>query len=263
MNAVANALIEHDAAPLPAAKSNTAVASSPMMDVVRQAIQSGQSIEVIREAIALTKELKQEQAREAFDQALSEAKSEIPVINKNRTVGFESKRGGANTSYRHEDLGEIARTVDPILARHGLSYRFRPQQDGNTVKVTCILSHHAGHSEESTLSAGNDTSGNKNSIQAVGSTLTYLQRYTLKMALGLAASADDDGKTSDAPTDGYTRISADQRNELQSLVEKLGWNVPDYCAWLGIEALTDLESQYFQREKQRLETKIRMKGAAQ
>ena len=38
-----------------------------------------------------------------------------------------------------------------------------------------------------------DNSGSKNSIQAIGSTTTYLQRYTLFSILGLAAGEDDDG----------------------------------------------------------------------
>jgi hypothetical protein len=51
-----------------------------------------------------------------------------------------------------------------------------------------------GHSERTTLSATADTSGSKNSIQAIGSTVTYLQRYTLLAAVGLAAGGDDDGQ---------------------------------------------------------------------
>src|SRR5262249_51399435 len=124
---------------------------------------------------------------------------EIPTIRKNRQVGFESKKAGASrTDYRHEDLAEIARTIDPILSKHGLSYRWRTTSVPNEpVTVVCVVSHRDGYSEENTLCAGRDDSGNKNSIQAIGSTITYLQRYSLKAALGLAASNDDDGDTSD------------------------------------------------------------------
>ena len=55
--------------------------------------------------------------------------------------------------------------------------------------MTCVLSHRDGHFEETTLTAGRDDSGKKNAIQQVGSTITYLQRYTLKAALGLAAAS--------------------------------------------------------------------------
>ena len=88
----------------------------------------------------------------------------------------------------------MAAAVDPVLARHGLSYRFRSEQSGNRLKVICRVSHADGFGEETALETQNDESGNKNAIQSVGSAVTYLQRYTLKLALGLAASNDDDGR---------------------------------------------------------------------
>jgi hypothetical protein len=170
-----------------------AVAPTPM-EMLDRAIKSGASIEVLTKLMDLQERWERRQARKAFDEALSAAKSEIPVITKNRQVEFDGKSGKSSTNYKHEDLAEIARTVDPILGKHGLSFRFRTTSLPNEpITVTCIVSHKIGHSEENTLCAGRDDTGNKNSIQALGSTLTYLQRYALKAALGLAASNDDDG----------------------------------------------------------------------
>ena len=70
-----------------------------------------------------------------------------------------------------------------------LSYRWRTTSEINQpVSVTCIVSHRSSYSETNTPSAGRDDSGKKNSIQQVGSTITYLQRYTLKAALGFGGS---------------------------------------------------------------------------
>jgi hypothetical protein len=165
------------------------------MDMLDRAITSGAGIEVLTKLMDLQERWDKTQARKAFDDALSAAKTEMPIIVKNRQVDFGAKVSGkSSTNYKHEDLAEIARTVDPILGKHGLSYRFRTTSLPNEpVTVTCIVSHRLGHSEENTLCAGRDDTGNKNGIQALGSTLTYLQRYALKAALGLAASNDDDG----------------------------------------------------------------------
>jgi len=46
------------------------------------------------------------------------------------------------------------------------------------------------------MSAPNDVSGNKNAIQSIGSTNSYLQRYTLCNAFGISAEQDNDGQTS-------------------------------------------------------------------
>jgi hypothetical protein len=57
-----------------------------------------------------------------------------------------------------------------------------------------------GHSEEgAVLEGAPDTSGSKNSIQAVGSTVSYLERYTLLAATGLAAKDQDDDGRGGAP----------------------------------------------------------------
>ena len=60
--------------------------------------------------------------------------------------------------------------------------------------MTCILTHDMGHSEETSLEGSADNSGSKNSIQAIGSSVTYLERYSLLAATGLAVkNADNDG----------------------------------------------------------------------
>ena len=109
------------------------------------------------------------------------------------------------------------------MAAHGLSYRFRTIQDG-AIKVTCILSHKSGHSEENTLSGPADASGSKNAIQAIGSTLTYLQRYTLTQALGLAASDDDDGRSAEAlQVSGAAEAAINGINQCETLKALQDW----------------------------------------
>lgn len=194
------------------------------MAMVAQAVASGASIETLEKLLALQERYEAGQARKAFDNAVSAAKGQIKPIVKDKTVGYEGRSGG-KTSYTHETLGQIASVVDPILHAHGLSYRYRAEQGEKGISVTCILSHRDGFSEETTLSAGADTSGSKNSIQAIGSTTTYLQRYTLKLALGLATTdRDDDGETSDAPAiSGAAQAAIDLINACNSLEDLTAW----------------------------------------
>ena len=205
------------------------------MDMVGRAVASGASIEVVEKLMALHERWEANQGRKAFDEAMAAAKAEIPVIFKSREVDFTSAKG--RTHYRYEDLAEIAKTINPILSKHGLSYRFRTTSPANEpVSVTCIVSHRLGYSEENSLSAGRDESGNKNSIQAIGSTLTYLQRMTLKAALGLAASSDDDG----ASAGNAMTISEEQLKKLQTLASEVGGDVAKLCGHFKIDSLPDL-----------------------
>ena len=196
------------------------------------------------------KEIVADQRRAQFDEAMSGAKAEIPVISKNREVDFTSSKG--RTHYKYEDLAEIARVVSPILAKHGLSYRYRVTSNVNEpVTVTCIVSHRAGHFEEVTLTGGRDESGNKNSIQAVASTLTYLQRMTLKAALGLAAAEDDDGKSSQqqAEPEAYTpppgSITQTQVDNLRDALAEKGASIKAFITWAKVKRIEDIPADHY------------------
>jgi hypothetical protein len=215
------------------------------MELLKQAIAGG-NVEIAEKMMGLQERWEKNNARKAFDAAMADAKAKIPVINKNRKVDFTSAKG--RTHYKHEDMAEIARTVDPLLTDQGLSYRYRTSIEGANVTVTCIISHRLGHSEETTLSAGRDETGNKNSIQAVGSTVTYLQRYTLKAALGLAASDDDDGKAAGktaTKTDAVDDkpITPDQAKTLIELVDTSGVGGKRFCEKYGLEKVGDLPAK--------------------
>lgn len=229
-----------------------AVAAMTPMDMLSQALGNGASMEVMEKLFALQERWEANQGRKAFDEAMAAAKAEIPVINKNRTVDFTSSKG--RTNYRHEDLAEIARVVNPILGRHGLSYRFRTTSNVNEpVSVTCIVTHRQGHSEENTLSAGRDDSGSKNNIQAVGSTLTYLQRMTLKASLGLAASDDDDGHSAGGEDHGV--ISDEQASKLRALIDETGTDIERFCRFMKVDAIPQIQVRDFDKAVKQLELK--------
>lgn len=217
-----------------------AVAVTPM-DMLNRAVESGAGLDMVEKLMSLQERWETGQARKAFDKAIASAKAKITPIQRNAT-GHNSKR--------YADFAAIAKVVDPILSEHGLSYRFRTAQ-GERISVTCILSHEDGHSEETTLSGPPDASGSKNAIQAIGSTLTYLQRYSLVQMLGLAASNDDDGK---AAADGET-ISEDQAAELIALADEVGADKRAFCNYFKVEGIAMLAAKDFERAKSALNKK--------
>lgn len=239
-----------DQLPLAAAPSG-----NPLLEMISEAVRAGQSIEVIRELKNMAKELADDGARRAFETAMSSAKAEMPTIFKNRVVDFSSSKG--RTHYAHEDLGGIAKAVDPILGKHGLSYRFETITEARTVKVVCVVSHREGHSVRNELVAAHDESGNKNSIQAIGSTVTYLQRYTLKAALGLAASTDDDGSKSEQRMGAA--LKPEQIETIRDLIEKTDTDIQKFCETFKVEALTDLRVLDFDSAVKSLNIKLARK----
>lgn len=182
-------------------------------------------------------------ARKSFDAAVAAAKAEIPPIERNAT-GHNNKR--------YADFSAIAKVVDPILGKHDLYYRFRTHQ-ADKISVTCVLSHKDGHSEETTLCGSPDGSGNKNGIQALGSTLTYLQRYSLVQMLGLASDKDDDGLKSGMGG----AISDEQLADLREALFAIKGDDAKFCQLFKIENLSDLPASKY---KEAIDT-IRSVGA--
>lgn len=209
-------------------------------ELLTLAVRNGADIAMLERLMALRNAWQADEAKKAFEAAMAAAQAEIGPIEKNRSVGFDStKPGGSSVSYRHEDLAQIERQVKPVLAQHGLSYRFKVSSEiDQPVRVTCVISGH-GHFEETTLAAGRDKSGSKNDIQSVGSTLTYLQRYALKASLGLAVAHDDDGRTSDQADE--EAISEEQVKKIQKLADETSASIPKLCALLKVESVPSIK----------------------
>jgi hypothetical protein len=202
------------------------------MDMLSHAVERGADLDMIEKLMNLQERWEASQARKAFDEAISAAKADIPPIE---------RTGKGHNDKRYATFAAIAKVVDPIISQHGLSYRFRTTQ-GDRISVTCILSHKSGHFEETTLSGPPDASGSKNAIQAIGSTLTYLQRYSLVQMLGLAAADDDDGKA----THGGATITEDQAADLVALADDVGADRAKFCKYFKVESFSALPASRFQ-----------------
>lgn len=174
------------------------VASTSPASLMLAAVAGGADPATIREMLALQREWEAGEARKAFNEALAAFKGEEIVIRKRKRVHFTAKNSGATTDYKHAELSDCTEAIGPALARHGLAYTWNVEQPAaNVVRVTCKLTHRLGHSESITMEAAPDDSGNKNKIQMIGSTATYLQRYTLLAITGCATKGqDNDGRGS-------------------------------------------------------------------
>jgi hypothetical protein len=222
-----------EVATLPAPRGALAVITP--MDMLNQAIERGADLSVMEKLMDLHQRWEANQARKAFDEAVSLAKAAIGPVVRNK-AGHNNKR--------YADFAAIAATVDPVISKYGLSYRFRTKQDG-AISVTCILSHRDGHSEENTLTGPADASGSKNAIQAIGSTLTYLQRYSLVQALGLAAADDDDGQSAGKTEPDKPYITEEQVMALRDLVEAAGTTADAFCKHIKVPALDNIYADKF------------------
>jgi hypothetical protein len=180
-------------------------------------------------------------AREAeatFNAALAKLQPKLPVLEERGEI--TDADGAVKATYATwEDTVEAIR---PLLARHGFSLSFKAGRSATAgfVSVIGVLRHEAGHKEDAELQLPADTTGDKNAVQAIGSTVTYGQRYVAKMLLNLVSrGADDDGESAGQSGAELTAIA-----EINSLADK-----PAFLAWKRANRtmLGELPNAAFQR----------------
>jgi hypothetical protein len=161
------------------------------LGLLQMAIQQRANVDQLTKLFELQDRWQASQACQAYNAAMAKFKQRPPKILKNKHVKLDGME------YAHATLDHVTEAITETLSAVGISHRWKVAQSPE-IAVTCVLTHKMGHSEETTLKALPDTSGSKNSIQAIGSTVTYLQRYTLLAAMGMAAAGmDNDGRLAD------------------------------------------------------------------
>lgn len=180
--------------PALAGGNGMAVTPTTPAAVLMHIMSNGGSIEQIEKMLDVQLKWEANEARKAFVAAMAAFKLNPPTITKDKAVGYHTKEGDF-VGYKHATLGNVTDAIVEGLAAHGFSHKWDVEQHGDTVRVTCRITHRMGHSEDVSMAAPKDASGRKNAIQQVASAITYLQRYTLLAATGLAThdQHDDDG----------------------------------------------------------------------
>jgi hypothetical protein len=195
-----------------------AAPASPAV-LLQMAIAQGADLDRLERLMALQERWEAGNAKKAYDDAHAAFKGEAVEIIKRKTVDFTTQKG--RTTYKHAELSDVVDALAPALSKHGFSWKWTPTQEKDWLGVTCTLTHRAGHSESVTLGAAPDASGGKNSIQAIISTKTYLERHTLKAIAGVAEKGeDDDGQGAEPVPDPLEVWSG--RAALAQTLDELG-----------------------------------------
>jgi len=213
--------------------------------MIQDAVKNGADLSQLRELLSIQKDWEANEAKKAYHVAMASFKKEPIKIEKDKHVDFATTKG--RMKYDHASLANAIDKVTIKLSEHGLSLSWNTKQNGQII-VTCKITHALGHSEETSLQADADSSGSKNSIQAIGSTITYLQRYTLLSALGLAtADQDDDAKTA------TSFINDKQLHALRDLILAKNLDEEPLCKYLEIKSLEECPEQGYMKALQAIQ----------
>lgn len=198
-------------------------------------------VERIEQMFALHQKVQADQARKNFDAAFAEMQPNLPVIGK-RGKGHNSKYA------KWEDIVE---QVQPVLSSYGFGISFRTTDAGGKLRVTAILSHRDGHREENYHDLPADKSGNKNDIQAIGSSTSYGKRYAACSLLNIVSREEDD----DGQAGGSALISEEQADELMRLIRDTNTKPDQFTKLAKVETISDIKAANFDILKGLLETK--------
>lgn len=184
------------------------------------------------------------QAKQAFADAMSRFKENPPKIIKDKHVKIPHKQGPGFTEYDHTSLGHLCEKIIEGLAAVGISHSWQLEQiEGGQIRVTCILTHRDGHETRTPLHSSRDDSGSKNNLQAMSSAISYLERYTLFAATGLASGMpDDDGRGAEPEVE---RITDSQVADLNALITEVGANKDSLLNYLKLDSLADIPAERY------------------
>jgi len=224
------------------------VAITPM-EMIQRAAAQGASIEQMQQLFDLKLRVEADEARKAFNEAMTQFKANPPRIVKN-----VQKQAG-QMMLHYASLDSICKSVIPALSAVGIRHNWKLKQENGQMTVTCILSHVQGHSEETPMSGPYDQSGGKNAIQAIASAKSYLERYTLLAATGLAAEfGDDDGDAAGKkPTMPESELidaisSFDSARSLEELKKMFGSAYKAAQGYNDTIAMADIKKAYDKRK---------------
>jgi hypothetical protein len=212
----------------------TAVTVTPMQ-MLQMAVERGADLDQMQKLMDLQERYEKNEARKAYVAAMAIFKRNPPEVLKAKHVRFQTSKGV--TEYDHATLADVVAAATRALADVGISHRWSVAQAEGRITVSCILTHELGHSESVSMTALADDSGNKNSIQSIGSTTSYLQRYTLLAATGLA--------TRDMPLDNDGRgevetIGPGQVADLEALITEVGADRANFLRFCRVESLEEI-----------------------
>lgn len=173
------------------------------MDILNNAITRGASGADIDKFINLVKDQRELEARQGFIGAMIDFKKEVPEICRN--ASGEKFVEGQEVAWDYATLDRVCDHLIPALAKHDIIHHWQPDQSGvdaSLVTITAILTHRLGHSQGATLKAPPDASDGKTPVEAIQSTTTRLERYTLLAVCGVAVKQqrdDEAGRNGNEP----------------------------------------------------------------
>lgn len=223
-----------------------------MLEIISRAA-SDPNIDVLKteKLLEMYERISAKNAEVAFNAALKAAQEEIPRIF----------RDGENTfnKTRYATLEAINKAVVPIYTKHGFSLSFGSGESvtPDLIRITCKVSHAAGHSRDYQCDVPLDLDGakgnqNKTRTQAYGSTMSYGRRYLTLLIFNISLTNEDDDGVGAGQEE---MVSDEQIANLKALMEEVGADKKRFFAYLKVSSLEEIPAKNYSAVIKLLEAK--------
>ncbi len=221
-----------------------ALARDPLVDVAR-----------ITQLMDLQLRAEAHQAEKEFNAAFARLQPKMPRITKRGKIEMGTK--GMMKFARYEDLDAA---IKPLYTAEGFSLSFSSRATDKGIILVGILKHNAGHTltPAPELQLPPDAGAGRNSLQALGSSLSYAKRYLTCDIFNIVTVDEDNDGTS------ISAITEQQVIQIEGMLadNELG---ADYRSKLletmNVKALSDLQRVQVPTILSLIRAKIKAKGA--
>ncbi|WP_346796056.1 ERF family protein [Halomonas sp. Bachu 37] len=193
-------------APVSQDAQTTADSTAIIQVIERAALNPDVDIDKMERLLQMQERVLDRQAMMAYSAAMAAMQTELPSIEEH----------GQGNNGKYATLEDIVDTVRPIMQKHGFAVSFRIQTQERGIEITGVLMHKDGHREETGMLLPADMSGNKNAVQAFGSSTSYGKRYVLCALLNITTRGQDDNGNKAGSIKSVTPFQAGQLQRLIS-----------------------------------------------
>lgn len=164
-------------------------AADPMISMIERAAKDpAVDVDKMERLVQIRREWEAELSKRAFYKGLSLMQEELTAV----VERGEIKDGQGNVRSRYALWEDVNKQIKPVLQRHGFALMFLTPKGEGKIIVRGVLTHEDGHTEQTEVELPSDASGSKNSVQAIGSSVSYGKRYAAFALLNLTSGGEDD-----------------------------------------------------------------------
>ena len=186
----------------------------------------------------------------AISLALSQAQAEMINVYK----------GTAAYNYNYADLGVILDMLRQTLPKYEIALIQTPSNDGANACVTTMLSHSSGEWIKDSVSCQIEMAKGNSAVQCLGSSITYLRRYSCSAIAGLTQTDNDASIRTDEDPEGEQAqpielIRMASKVEIKSVTDmaaEAGVDIKNVTKGLKLKAISDMTSEQAERAIRKL-----------